>query len=59
LNDAARRLRGFAGIAVVEFSGRDIVRHPLVEQIVRAYEGPRPESERGDRDAGGVERHDA
>lgn len=40
LADAARRLRGFAGVAVVEFSARDIVRHPLVEQIVRAYEGP-------------------
>ena len=35
-----RRLRGFAGIAVVEFTLKDIVRHPLVEQIVRAYEGP-------------------
>jgi phosphate starvation-inducible PhoH-like protein len=39
LVDAVRRLRGFAGIAVVEFGPRDIVRHPLVEQIVRAYEG--------------------
>jgi len=40
LLDAVRRLRGHAGIAVVEFSLKDIVRHPLVEQIVRAYEGP-------------------
>jgi len=38
LVDAVRRLRGHAGIAVVEFSPRDIVRHPLVVQIVRAYE---------------------
>jgi len=38
LADAVRRLRGFAGIGVVEFSTADIVRHPLVEQIVRAYE---------------------
>jgi phosphate starvation-inducible PhoH-like protein len=38
LNDAVRRLRGHAGIGVVEFSVKDIVRHPLVEQIVRAYE---------------------
>ena len=45
LIDAVRRLRGFAGIGVVEFSGRDIVRHPLVEQIVRAYEGPRADGE--------------
>lgn len=43
LPDAVRRLRGFAGISVVEFSSRDIVRHPLVEQIVRAYEGGRAE----------------
>jgi phosphate starvation-inducible PhoH-like protein len=40
LVDAVRRVRGFAGVGVVEFTGRDIVRHPLVEQIVRAYEGP-------------------
>ena len=40
LMDAVRRLRGFAGIGVVEFGGKDIVRHPLVEQIVRAYERP-------------------
>ena len=37
--DAIRRLRGHSGIAVIEFSPKDIVRHPLVEQIVRAYEG--------------------
>ncbi|MHC4263622.1 MAG: PhoH family protein [Planctomycetota bacterium] len=39
LVDGVRRLKGFAGIGVVEFGSRDIVRHPLVEQIVRAYEG--------------------
>ncbi|HED64487.1 MAG TPA: PhoH family protein [Planctomycetes bacterium] len=39
LLDAVRRLRGQAGIAVVEFDTDDIVRHPLVERIVRAYEG--------------------
>jgi len=38
LNDAVRRLRGHTGIGVVEFTAKDIVRHPLVEQIVRAYE---------------------
>jgi phosphate starvation-inducible PhoH-like protein len=38
--DAVRRLRGFRGIGAVEFDVRDIVRHPLVEQIVRAYELP-------------------
>jgi phosphate starvation-inducible PhoH-like protein len=40
LLDAVRRLRGYTGVAVVEFGIKDIVRHPLVEQIVRAYEGP-------------------
>jgi phosphate starvation-inducible PhoH-like protein len=44
LLDAVRRLRGFTGVAVVEFGVKDIVRHPLVEQIVRAYEGPGPAS---------------
>jgi phosphate starvation-inducible PhoH-like protein len=39
LLDAVRRLRGYTGVAVVEFGTKDIVRHPLVEQIVRAYEG--------------------
>lgn len=42
LMDAVRRLRGFEGISVIEFDTRDIVRHPLVSQIVRAYEGPAP-----------------
>ena len=45
LNDAVRRLRGFQGIGVVEFDARDIVRHPLVEQILKAYEGPSPPRE--------------
>jgi phosphate starvation-inducible PhoH-like protein len=48
LPDAVRRLRGFAGISVVEFTARDIVRHPLVEQIVRAYEGSRGEGNERD-----------
>jgi phosphate starvation-inducible PhoH-like protein len=40
LLDAVRRLRGHASVAVVEFDARDVVRHPLVQKIVRAYEGP-------------------
>ncbi len=40
LLDAVNRLRGFQDIGVIEFSPRDIVRHPLVEQIVKAYEAP-------------------
>jgi phosphate starvation-inducible PhoH-like protein len=40
LGDAVSRLQGFHDIGVVEFTVADICRHPLVEQIVRAYEGP-------------------
>ncbi len=39
--DAVKRLRGFEGVGACEFTTQDIVRHPLVEQIVRAYESPR------------------
>ena len=38
--DAVQRLRGFEGVGVTEFELRDIVRHPLVERIVRAYDAP-------------------
>lgn len=31
-------LQGIDGIAFVEFSGRDVVRHELVQQIIKAYE---------------------
>ncbi|MCY2960513.1 MAG: PhoH family protein [Planctomycetota bacterium] len=46
LIDAYNRLRGFQDVGVVEFGRQDIVRHPLVEQIVRAYEGPPRETPR-------------
>ena len=50
LADGVRRLRGYEGVGVVEFDLRDIVRHPLVEKIVRAYESPARESDAsGDR----------
>jgi phosphate starvation-inducible PhoH-like protein len=45
--DAVRRLRGFEGVSVIEFSSRDVVRHPLVRQIIRAYEAPPPRREEG------------
>ena len=48
LNDAVRRLRGFSGIGVVEFTPKDVVRHPLVERIVHAYASPTPSRERGE-----------
>jgi phosphate starvation-inducible PhoH-like protein len=49
LNDAVARLRGFKDIGVVEFTTKDIVRHPLVEQIVRAYEAPSRVPREGER----------
>ncbi len=44
LIDGLRRLRGIRGFAAVQLTGADIVRHPLVQAIVDAYErteGPR------------------
>jgi phosphate starvation-inducible PhoH-like protein len=40
LMDAVQRLRGFEGVGFVEFTANDVVRHPLVAQIVRAYQAP-------------------
>ena len=37
LRDAIERLQDIRGIAIVEFNQKDIVRHPLVKQIVEAY----------------------
>jgi len=39
--DAAARLRGIEGLGAVELTRADIVRHPLVQAIVDAYERPR------------------
>ena len=36
--EAHRALHGTEGIAIVEFSKRDVVRHPLVQRIIAAYE---------------------
>jgi phosphate starvation-inducible PhoH-like protein len=38
LIDALHRLRGIEGTINVKLSGTDIVRHRLVQEIVRAYE---------------------
>ena len=38
LAEAHRALRNTEGIAIVEFSKRDVVRHPLVQRIIAAYE---------------------
>lgn len=38
LTDALQVLRGVEGLAIVEFSEQDVVRHPLVSRIVSAYD---------------------
>lgn len=38
LSDAIRTLEGVRGVGVIHFTERDVVRHPLVSRIVRAYE---------------------
>jgi len=45
LIDGLTRLRGIPGFAPIELSEEDIVRHPLVQAIVRAYE-EKPERRR-------------
>jgi phosphate starvation-inducible PhoH-like protein len=42
LTDAIDRLRDIERIAIVFLSEHDIVRHPLVQQVVRAYEEEKP-----------------
>ncbi|MGB6600394.1 MAG: PhoH family protein [Candidatus Cybelea sp.] len=42
LRDAATRLAGIDGVGVVELDETDVVRHPLVAKIVRAYARERP-----------------
>lgn len=39
LRDAAQRLLGVEGVAMIRLNETDIVRHPLVQRIVAAYEG--------------------
>jgi phosphate starvation-inducible PhoH-like protein len=38
LADAVHRLKGIEGIGIVYLDENDIVRHPLVQRIVGAYE---------------------
>jgi phosphate starvation-inducible protein PhoH and related proteins len=44
LVDALDRLRGIEGISEVQLTRADIIRHRLVQEIVRAYDEPRPKS---------------
>jgi phosphate starvation-inducible protein PhoH and related proteins len=38
LLDAVDVLKGVEGISFVQFDEKDVVRHPLVQRIVKAYE---------------------
>ncbi len=49
LYEATRILDGVDGVAIVRFTGADVVRHPLVQRIVDAYE----RDEREETDLGG------
>jgi len=51
LRDALEVLRGVDGISFTIFSARDVVRHPLVQRIVRAYEQREADAQGGDRTA--------
>ena len=42
LRNAMRVLPGVAGVAFTQFTSRDVVRHPLVQRIVEAYEREQP-----------------
>jgi len=41
LVEARHLLTGIEGIAFIHFTERDVVRHPLVQDIIRAYEARR------------------
>jgi phosphate starvation-inducible PhoH-like protein len=42
LIEARRALDGISGIAFVDFDQRDVVRHPLVQEIILAYQRYEP-----------------
>ena len=44
LGDAISRLEGIEGVAVVRLTKEDIVRHPMVQKVVEAYEGDKPDA---------------
>jgi len=50
LVEARELLKNVEGIAFVHFTDRDVVRHPLVQDIIRAYEGRRSRRAPADRD---------
>lgn len=44
LKDALATLDGVRGVGIIRFTEKDVVRHPLVSRIVRAYEGKKSHS---------------
>ena len=48
LLEAHRALKNTEGIAIIEFSKRDVVRHPLVQRIIAAYEELRGNAKRNE-----------
>src|SRR5436190_23003312 len=42
MTDAVQRLKNIDRIAIVYLDENDIVRHPLVQQVLRAYEDDKP-----------------
>lgn len=57
LAEAVRILEGIEGIAIIPFTDADIVRHPLVSEVVRAYdrEAARVEARRKERERASAE----
>ena len=47
LNEAVDILQGVEGITMLRFTDSDVVRHPMVGRIVRAYEARAKNTERG------------
>jgi phosphate starvation-inducible PhoH-like protein len=48
LREATRILAGISGIRFIHFTERDVVRHPLVQKIIAAYERDEQREERTD-----------
>ncbi|MCA9172392.1 MAG: PhoH family protein, partial [Planctomycetales bacterium] len=46
LIDAMSRLQGIKGIAQIQLTKADIVRHRLVQAIVQAYDEPEPRAKK-------------
>ncbi|MBN2498993.1 MAG: PhoH family protein [Deltaproteobacteria bacterium] len=56
LLEATRILADIENIAFCTFDEQDVVRHPLVQEVIRAYDRYERQQERGDREGGHGER---